>query len=51
MVTDLMWEAKKDEVLSLQNLVPRMEGEIGRGWWQSSAWIINFYIQVEIVHG
>ena len=42
MVTDLMWEVRKDEVLSLETLVPRMEGETGRGGWQSSAWIINF---------
>ena len=28
---DLMREAKKNEILSLGNLVPLMEGEIGKG--------------------
>lgn len=48
---DLIWEAKKHEVLSLDNLVPLMEGEIGKGGWGSSAWVIHFYIRVEILHG
>lgn len=48
---DLMWQVRKNEVLSLGNLVPLMEGEIGKGGWERSAWVINFYIQVEIFHG
>lgn len=34
---DLIWEAKKNEVLSLDDLVPLREGEIGKGRWESSA--------------
>lgn len=42
MVTDLMWEAKKNEFLSLKNVGTLTQGKIGRGGWSSSAWLVNF---------
>lgn len=33
MVTNLMWEVKKNEFLNPENSVPLMKGEMGRGGW------------------
>lgn len=32
-VTNLMWEVKKNEFPNLENLVPLMKGEMGREGW------------------
>lgn len=40
--TDWTWEAEKDEFLSLENLVPLMEGDTGKGGGESSA--LTFHI-------
>lgn len=48
---DLMLEVKKNECLSLGNLAPLMEGELGRESGGIVLGLLSFYIQVEISHG